>query len=229
MSGEEKKRNNLELREKFTKKMYKECPNLYRDLYGSPRETCMCWGFEVGQGWYPLLEKMSHELEKEIKWLKIEAMAASNNQTRCARCGIEKGNHWFFYVKDLFLLPIINFFRKYRYVFTMMWKNKERDKHVAHSRRGFFRRIEFYKSFYHSEKPCKEFQYFYPKAEQVKEKFGTLRVYMTSTTDKMDKIIQEAEEKSAKTCENCGEKGKVRGGGWIKVLCDECENNRCGK
>src|SRR5438105_15914827 len=52
-------------------------------------------------------------------------------------------------------------------------------------------------------------------AVQVKEKFGTLRFYMSTSTDGMDKLIDEAEALSAKTCEVCGNDGRIRPGKWI--------------
>jgi hypothetical protein len=60
------------------------------------------------------------------------------------------------------------------------------------------------------------------RAAQVKEKFGTLRFYMTSANDTMMRAIEEAESKSGSTCERCGKPGKERDGGWIKTRCDEC-------
>lgn len=70
-----------------------------------------------------------------------------------------------------------------------------------------------------------------PCAIQVKEKFGTLRFYMSCQTDKMSEAIEEAEEKSSKTCENCGRPAKIRGKHWFRVTCDECEKiveaNKC--
>lgn len=61
-----------------------------------------------------------------------------------------------------------------------------------------------------------------PRALQVKEKFGTLRFYMTHQTEEMDAIITEAERKSSVTCEECGKPGKVIGGGWLYCRCREC-------
>jgi hypothetical protein len=61
-----------------------------------------------------------------------------------------------------------------------------------------------------------------PWADQVKEKFGGLRFYMSAYTDAMHEAIAEAEEEAWKTCEVCGAPGKPRGGGWIETLCDEC-------
>lgn len=58
-----------------------------------------------------------------------------------------------------------------------------------------------------------------PRASQVKEKFGTLRFYMSCSTEQMEKIIEKAERKSAVTCEQCGKRGKLRGRGWLYTAC----------
>ena len=123
------------------KKLVETFPNLYKDRKASMRETCMCWGFEVGDGWKDLIWKASEKIEVEI--LK-----------------------------------------------------QPEDKR------------EFY------------------KASQVKEKFGTLRFYMTGETEAMSKVIEEAETTSGKTCEICVKPGEVmsQGGspfGWLKCVCKE--------
>jgi hypothetical protein len=65
---------------------------------------------------------------------------------------------------------------------------------------------------------------------QVKEKFGGLRIYtedtLISDTEDVHEIIRVAEDKAWKTCEYCGQPGKLRGGNWLKTLCDECEEKR---
>ena len=38
--------------------------------------------------------------------------------------------------------------------------------------------------------------------------------------------IREAETESDNVCEECGSLGQRRGGGWIKTLCDNCEEKR---
>ena len=60
---------------------------------------------------------------------------------------------------------------------------------------------------------------------QVKEKFGGLRIYLGPHTDETDAIISAAEQEARKTCEDCGSKESVelRGGGWLRTLCDPCE------
>lgn len=118
--------------------LVRDFPNLYSDRHGDLRTTAMCWGFECGDGWEPLLRTLSEGLEKEILKLPEE----SRNRVR---------------------------------------------------------------------------------ASQVKEKYATLRFYMTCETDEMSYLIGEAEHKSAITCEQCGAKGRVRGDGWYYTACDDCD------
>jgi len=59
------------------------------------------------------------------------------------------------------------------------------------------------------------------EAVQVKQKFGSLRFYTNGCNEDAKKLIDEAEEKSFKTCEVCGAPGKLRKGGWVRVLCDK--------
>lgn len=58
-----------------------------------------------------------------------------------------------------------------------------------------------------------------PRLSQVKEKYGTLRMYWSSYPKGLDKVEMEAERKSAKTCEQCGKSGKLRGQGWYYTSC----------
>ena len=62
----------------------------------------------------------------------------------------------------------------------------------------------------------------YLRASTVKEKYGTLRFYMVSETAEMSALIRKAEKQSAKTCEVCGEPGKLRGRAWYSTRCTPC-------
>ena len=64
------------------------------------------------------------------------------------------------------------------------------------------------------------------EATQVKEKFGTLRFYVQSGSDKVYSLIDKAEKKSEKTCENCGKPGKLSTIGWYSVRCKKCTVTR---
>lgn len=87
---------------------------------------------------------------------------------------------------------------------------------------------------------------------QVKEKWGTLRVYITGTPIQADiigggrvlnvkikdtatdtdwrtvqTIVNKYEKKSAEICEECGQPGVLRTDlGWVRTLCDHCANLR---
>ncbi len=64
-----------------------------------------------------------------------------------------------------------------------------------------------------------------PRASQVKEKFGGLRFYMTSSTEPMDEMIRRAEDESYKTCEVCGKAGRINKGPRFQTLCAEHQDD----
>jgi hypothetical protein len=66
-------------------------------------------------------------------------------------------------------------------------------------------------------KDIEEFEVF-----QVKEKFGSLRFYHNSLNKEIDDLVEEYEEKSATTCEVCGEKGTLfKSHGWWMTRCEK--------
>ena len=71
------------------------------------------------------------------------------------------------------------------------------------------------------ELPEKEREHYY--AMQVKEKFGSLRFYVSYGTDEMFTLIDEAETRSESICEVCGKPGIMRKDyGWIYTSCEAC-------
>lgn len=60
-----------------------------------------------------------------------------------------------------------------------------------------------------------------PKVAQLKEKFGTLRVYVDGGCNTARGIVEMAENMSEVTCEVCGCPGKTYTMGWHKTLCYE--------
>jgi hypothetical protein len=57
---------------------------------------------------------------------------------------------------------------------------------------------------------------------QIKEKFGSLRFYVSSAPEELYKLIDKAERLSEETCEQCSSPGKLRSGGWLVTECDVC-------
>jgi hypothetical protein len=64
------------------------------------------------------------------------------------------------------------------------------------------------------------------KFDQIKEKFGGLRLYYSGGDDYVRGLVSLAEELSYKICEVCGDKGKPNKDGWISVLCDKHREER---
>ena len=57
---------------------------------------------------------------------------------------------------------------------------------------------------------------------QVKEKWGGLRFYISSAPEWYFDLIDYYEYKSYRTCEACGEKGKIREDlPWVRTLCNK--------
>ncbi len=57
-------------------------------------------------------------------------------------------------------------------------------------------------------------------AVQVKEKFGGLRFYYDGGDEHISGMVRMAESWASVTCEECGNPGTIRSGGWIRALCD---------
>ena len=69
------------------------------------------------------------------------------------------------------------------------------------------------------------------KFTQVKEKFGSLRLYTSLHNEEIGKIVRDAENKSCETCEECRTTDNVttKGPGWILTLCEKCRKERFEK
>lgn len=60
---------------------------------------------------------------------------------------------------------------------------------------------------------------------QVKSKWGGLRLYFSGGDDYIKGIVSMAEEMSYKTCEICGDVGSPNKSGWIATLCKKHKEN----
>ena len=65
--------------------------------------------------------------------------------------------------------------------------------------------------------------------DQVKEKFGRLRFYLSKEDDVMHGMISMAEHMSGRICETCGNRGETRGGSWMVTLCDKHHDERIAR
>lgn len=233
------------MNKELAEKLYKAAPNLYRDTTKGPHQSCMAFGIETGNGWFDLLMEASVKLEKEIEAV-IEKHPITPT-SKCYTCGCTKEQH----EEDskcntIHYLPyhfggfaggylsfcwynIKNHYKTW-YGIKYLWKQMI----LRRIKVRFYRKVNQISNWLHDHlnigyhKPCfcKQFDPGYPRASQVKEKFGTLRLYVSSWTDEMADVIREAEKKSEVTCEHCGQPGTLRTDGWYFTFCDTCEKVR---
>lgn len=62
--------------------------------------------------------------------------------------------------------------------------------------------------------------------DQVKEKWGGLRVYTAPMHEDFDKFVIGVEHESFHVCEVCGKEGQLRNGHWYNTLCDDHAEGR---
>jgi hypothetical protein len=127
-------------------------PEIFAERNLDMTETCMCWGFECGDGWFDILDRLCATIQHHIDW---------RNRQRADL--LENNPH---------NLPI-----------------PEEIPQVV--------------------------------AEQVKEKFGTLRFYYRGGDDYVSGLVSMAEAITEFTCETCGDRGEANESGWISVRCDK--------
>lgn len=168
---------------KLDAKLCEKYPYLFADRRASMQNTCMCWGFECGDGWYNLLDEAGSKLEPLCKQ-EYERILA-----------LEKP--WYKYIR-----AVVGFTTRIH----MSWLFHILYRLVTRIMPGVYN-SPF--SWYGGG----------PRASQVKEKYGTLRFYLTHGTEEMYAITDKAERQSSKTCETCGEPGKVRGKYWLYTAC----------
>ena len=63
------------MNKKNTLKLYKDFPKLYKQHKLLPSQTCMCWGFDCGDGWFDLIYNLSKaisELEPNVQAVQVK-------------------------------------------------------------------------------------------------------------------------------------------------------------
>src|SRR6266403_3892355 len=56
----------------LTQRLVKRFPVLYQDYHSPMTQTCMCWGFDHGDGWFEIIWQLSLAIEEELgySWLQ---------------------------------------------------------------------------------------------------------------------------------------------------------------
>lgn len=166
----------------------KKYPELYGQRHMPMSQTAMCWGFQVGTGWYKIIDELSAALTAIRKASGIRMQVTTlkekygtlrvylGNEDRCPGrpnpCDSKLSK-----VYNELLWKVYN------------WKHRVRWKYYDLKAKLFPK---------------------YTKARQEQNNIWN---------DIIDAVVHDAERKSAQTCEECGDYGKMNKGSWVMVRC----------
>jgi len=186
------------MRQELDKLLCEKYPKMMVNRNKDMKETCMCWGFECGDGWYNILNQLMGNIQHHIDWKeKQHNWAVKYNEM--AEAG-KSGNAELF--ADLVAKEYGDKGLGAEYI-------KDRCEELM-------------------KNPLRDIPELVPQVtlDQVKEKFGTLRFYYTGGDEYISGMVTMAEAMSGCTCEGCGNLGNRHGGGWVRTLCTACEEQR---
>lgn len=78
------------MRAELDAELVKDFPVLYRDRNAPMQQTCMCWGFDVGDGWHNILRELSQGIADAVSKHVYGAgskAAALGGEDRAFECG----------------------------------------------------------------------------------------------------------------------------------------------
>ena len=181
------------MKQELDKLLCEKYPKMMVNRNKPMQETCMCWGFECGDGWFNILNQLMSQIQHHIDWKEKQRAGAIKYNEMAAQA---KAGNFDLFEETMKALP----------------NDEYKEKRLAEIVAGDFR-------------PVPES---IPQVtlDQVKEKFGTLRFYYQGGDDYISGMVSLAESMTAVTCENCGNPGSCRGGGWVHTYCTPCEEAR---
>lgn len=177
------------MRTELQQALVKDFPRVSRDWGGDPRVTCMAFGFDVGDGWEPIIRRMCACMEALAVVPRLEQVKEKWGLLRVyASGGATGGVRWWGWPAVLWLAA--GFLLRYgrsrhglrwdlrcavEYGMSVMWRQTAAEKRQAEL-----------------------------------------------SWNATDLLVEEAERASESVCEDCGKPGRLRAGGWYRTLCDDC-------
>jgi len=191
------------MREELDEMLCKKYPEIFVNRHAPMTHTCMCWGFDCGDGWYNIIDRLCANIKAHVD--NHNRNVESNIKHQKIRDAALNGD-WSLFDEDYERLYPSSLIDNNKY-----WTEERAKEHREHMMRELIGDIPDWR---------KDLEYMKsPVAVQVKEKYGTLRFYYDGGDRFIDGLEFMAESMSAVTCEVCGNPGKLVGGGWVRTLC----------
>jgi hypothetical protein len=155
---------------------------------------------------------MDQELQDKLfeKYPQLFSNRTKSPMESCMSWGCEVGNGW------------------YELLSSLCWRISQHEKNIEDHKKYLARQNKDIQQDFGTKIEGDEPEYYPVKFDQIKEKYGGLRVYFSGGDDYVEGVVGMAEEYSYKVCEVCGNSGKPNKGGWITTLCDSCRNKSNG-
>jgi hypothetical protein len=166
-------------------------PEIFVNRNSDIKESCMAWGFEINDGWFHIIDNACSLIQSHIKWKNQQ-----HEKDIKYNLAVEKAK-----AGDMTDLYTVLFVKDSSDINS--WQQEQIDEALNGNGREVSDLVEQL------------------TADQIKEKFGTLRFYTTGGDDYTDGVVRMAEAMSGVTCETCGKPGTTGGKGWIKTACEE--------
>lgn len=140
---------------------------------------------------------MNAELQKQLydKYPELFSNKDQSIKESCMAWGIECNDGW------------------YDILSSLCWMIKQHEEN-----------IDMQTTFKQKENRNYVSNYHHVSFDQIKEKFGGLRIYFSGGDEYVEGLVSMAESFSYQICEVCSQRGEPNKGGWISTLCENCKN-----
>lgn len=81
------------MKQELEEKLLNEFPDLYKQHNWSMQETCMCWGFEVRDGWFDLIYNLSKKITEIDPSVEAVQVKEKFGGLRFYIGGVDKDNY----------------------------------------------------------------------------------------------------------------------------------------
>jgi len=209
----------INMNEENTKYLFEKYPKIFADKDKSMQETCMCWGFECGDGWFAILNGMCSNIQNWVdnpEWVCKDPIWLRKAKAIATRiCWNRAVMNFFSWVYLRNVPKMYSSTDPKALHYSVKWKEYQK----------WQNRLQWDSKY---KKPPID-PYRQVVALQVKEKFGTLRFYRCGGDDYIRGVVSMAESMSRHTCETCGSTDKTvkpNPGNWIAIRCDKCRKKK---
>lgn len=166
-------------------------PKIFAQRKWDMSQTCMCWGFTCGDGWFTIIDQLCRLIQCHIDWTEQDALYTRERNHVITE--LQNGND------EPFLQYMSDHTNSADYIKTIRRTMMEEKPRPVRD-------------------PCVQVQAVQVKEKLGGLRFY---IEHETGDDYVRGAIALAEDLSFKTCEVCGNIGQRRGGRGIRTLCDE--------